>query len=65
MNRTIKEWVDFLDGTFALQKENGLRSRRYFSKETFFEEYKDWLDEKPIEVYFNNNYENGHLFVIS
>lgn len=32
MNKMIKEWVDFLDGTFALQKKEGIPARFYFSK---------------------------------
>lgn len=65
MNKTIKEWVDFLDGTFALQKEGGIPARFYFSKEEFLKTYENWTDEKPIEVWVNNNHENGHLFIIS
>jgi hypothetical protein len=70
MNRTVKEWAEFLNTDenqkFAIEIEGGLKVRpwNYKSFKDFLEVCEGWLDSPVVDVWVNN-YPNGHLLIIS
>jgi hypothetical protein len=69
MNRTVKEWVDFLNidenQKFAIEAEGGIKARDWSYKtfEEFLKVYEGWLDSPVINAWINN-YPNWHLLII-
>ena len=68
MNKTVKEWIDFLGGEdvkFCIKsKSTHFCKENYFTREEIYEDWDAWLDDEVINVWYNNLGEGRHLLII-